>query len=199
MKKYFLKGSWFISDQPDHPEYFRINSCQTQPGDSFTETPQWFLVGWGALRKTHQAALKWFRSQKSEVSFVDGGVLTEWIISSNTPASVWASQTFPSPISLSSPCVSQLSWLSQQSASITPFFPLVSRILTNCALFDDRLIIPFHFCHISNSTTASSLCSTATCASVVPVSSLIFYWLSRDLLGRVRLFVVFLAAEHVAL
>lgn len=46
----------------------------------------------------------------------------------------------------------------------------MSRILTNCALFDDCLIIPFHFCCISNSTTPSSFPFTATFASVLPVS-----------------------------
>lgn len=46
------------------------------------------------------------------------------------------------------------------------------RILTNCALFDDCLIIPFHFCCISNSTTPSSFPLRATFVSVLPVSPL---------------------------
>lgn len=162
--------------------------------------------------KTNSEALNQFHFQKS-ASFVDRSVLTEWIISSNTPASVSASQTFPFPIFLSSSCVSQLSWLSKQSASIT-LFSLVSRIWTNCALFDDCLIIPFHFCCISNSTTPSSyplrLRSPLFCLSARRRhrDTSDFYWLNTDLVRHARLGAAaslkpsvccFLSAEHVAL
>lgn len=185
----------------------------------FTAAPLWFVnavlavVSKKRLReKKNHEALNQFHFQKS-ASFVDRSALTEWIISCNMPASAWASQTFPFPIFFSSSCVWQLSWLSKQSASIT-LFSLVSRILTNCALFDDCLIIPFHFSCISNSTTPSSfplrLHPPLFCLSARRRhwDTSDFYWLNTDLVRHACLGAAaplkpsvccFLSDEHVAL
>lgn len=96
----------------------------------------------------------------------------------------------------------------------SPFFSLVSRILTNCVPFDDCLIIPFHLCRISNWTSPSSfplrvhlpLFCLSACRRLRDTSD--FYWLNTDLLRHARLRAAapvkpsvccFLSAEHVAL
>lgn len=184
-----------------------------------TAAPLWFanavqaVVSKERLREEKKITTLWSSFTFRNQPLVDWSVLTEWIINSNTPASIWASQTFPFPIFFSSPCVSLLPWFAKQSASIT-LFSLVLRILTNCVPFDDCLIIPFHLCRISNWTSPSSfplrvhlpLFCLSGCRRLRDTSD--FYWLNTDLLRHARLRAAapvkpsvccFLSAEHVAL